>query len=71
MKEKKDDNPHKVYIQGPSIVNLDYENLVLRVSEADSVSWKCEGKLGIDAKCSFNRGNKLVIAKPDMKTQIY
>ncbi len=52
-------------------MNLDYENLVLRVSEADSVSWKCEGKLGIDAKCSFNRGNKLVIANPDIKMQLY
>ena len=52
-------------------MNLDHENLVLSVSEAYNVSWKCEGKLGIDAKCSFNRGNKLVIAKPDIKMQLY
>jgi hypothetical protein len=50
----------KGYIEGVSIVNLDNENLVLRVDNDESgiiVSWKCDGRLGIDAKCSFNRGN--------------
>jgi hypothetical protein len=50
----------KGYIEGVSIVNLDIENLVLRVNNDERgiiVSWKCDGRLGIDAKCSFNRGN--------------
>jgi hypothetical protein len=52
--------PKKVFIDGVTIANLDFDGLVLRVNEDNGpalVSWKCEGKLGIDAKCSFHRGN--------------
>ena len=61
----------KIYIEGVSIVNLDYESLVLRVNKGDDVSWKCEQKLGIDAICSFNRRNQIVITKADIKLQVY
>ena len=54
-----------------SVINLNETPILILSASLPVEQWKCDTKMGIDAKCSGNRGQELRISRDDIKVATY
>ena len=61
----------RIKIKGMSVINLNETPILILSASLPVEQWKCDTKMGIDAKCSGNRGQELRISRDDIKVATY